>query len=151
MIRWWYNRHEDDEYVEVYEDVHQFLNNLILHCPEENFKMVRYYGFYSNKNRNLLEKVYELYGRKMKHKKHIRNMEERKKELKNKLNQLKYRTHMIQSYGRDPILCSCGTVMKYEETYDPFEGGTLNDRHYREKCINQSREMGRRSGHRNYD
>lgn len=41
MIRWWYNRHEDDQYVEVYQKVEDFLNDLILHCPEENFKMVR--------------------------------------------------------------------------------------------------------------
>lgn len=64
MIRWWYNRHEDEKYIEVYESV-------------ENFYMVRYYGFYSNRNKKLLEKVYELYG--IKKKKHIRNLKERKK------------------------------------------------------------------------
>ena len=47
IIKWWYNRHEDEEYVEVYEKVEDFINNLILHCPDENFKMVRYYGHYS--------------------------------------------------------------------------------------------------------
>lgn len=77
IIKWWYNRHEDEEYVEVYEKVEDFINNLILHCPDENFKMVRYYGFYSNKNKPLLEKVYELYG--IKKKKHIKNLKERKK------------------------------------------------------------------------
>ena len=66
IIKWWYNRHEDEEYVEVYEKVEDFINNLILHCPDENFKMVRYYGFHSNKNKPLLEKVYELYGIKKK-------------------------------------------------------------------------------------
>lgn len=77
IIKWWYNRHEDEEYVEVYEKVEDFINNLILHCPDENFKMIRYYGFYSNKNKPLLEKVYELYG--IKKKKHIKNLKERKK------------------------------------------------------------------------
>ena len=62
MIRWWYNRHEDEKYIEVYESAENFINNLILHCPDENFKMVRYYGFYSNRN-----------------KKYIRNLKERKK------------------------------------------------------------------------
>ena len=70
-------KYEDEEYVEVYEKVEDFINNLILHCPDENFKMVRYYGFYSNKNKLLLEKVYELYG--IKKKKHIKNLKERKK------------------------------------------------------------------------
>ncbi|MBS7124482.1 MAG: transposase [Coprobacillus sp.] len=48
--------------MEVYESAENFINNLILHCPDENFKMVRYYGFYSNRN-----------------KKYIRNLKERKK------------------------------------------------------------------------
>jgi len=139
MIRWWYNRHDDDQYVEVYEKVENFLNNLILHCPDENFKMVRYYGFYSNKNQPLLEKVYELYGRKLK--KRIKNIKQRKKEIKKKLLHFKYRTHMIESYQRDPILCTCGTLMTYEYTYDPFEGGTINDRQYREKCLNETRQL----------
>lgn len=139
MIRWWYNRHEDEKYVEVYEPVEQFLNNLILHCPDENFKMVRYYGFYSNKNKPLLEKIYALYG--IEKKKHIKNIKERKKELKRKLEHFKYRTHMIESYAKDPLLCTCGAIMKYEYTYDPFEGGTPNDRHYREGCLNECRRL----------
>ena len=77
MIRWWYNRHEDEKYIEVYENAENFINNLILHCLDENFKMIRYYGFYSNRNKKLLEKVYELY--EIKNKKHIRNLKERKK------------------------------------------------------------------------
>ena len=40
MIRWWYNRHEDEKYIEVYERAKNFINNLILHCLDENFKMV---------------------------------------------------------------------------------------------------------------
>ena len=39
--------------------------------------MVRYYGFYSNRNKKLLEKVYELYG--IKKKRRIKNLKERKK------------------------------------------------------------------------
>ena len=72
-----YNRHEDEKYIEVYESAKNFINNLILHCLDENFKMVRYYGFYSNRNKKLLEKIYELYG--IKKKKRIRNLKERKK------------------------------------------------------------------------
>ena len=94
IIKWWYNRHEDEEYVEVYEKVEDFINNLILHCPDENFKMVRYYRFYSDKNKPLLEKVYELYG--IKKKKHINQKSQRKKkDLKIKLDHLKSRSHMI--------------------------------------------------------
>lgn len=108
-----------------------------------------YYGFYSLKNRKLLEKVYKLYDRKIK--KHVKNIKQRKIELKNKLNKLKYRTHMIQSYERDPLLCSCGSPMKFEVSYNPFEGGTPNDRHYREKCLISSRNLARQSRRVYYD
>ena len=33
---------------------------------------------------------------------------------------------MIESFQKDPLLCSCGSLMKCEYTYDPFEGGTPN-------------------------
>ena len=90
-----------------------FINNLILHCPDENFKMIRYYGFYSNRNKKLLEKIYELYD--IKKKKRIRNLKE-KKDLKNKLDHLKYRTHIIESFQKNTLLCSCGNLMKCEYT-----------------------------------
>ncbi len=75
--------------------------------------MVRYYGFYSNRNKKLLEKIYELYD--IKKKKRIRNLKE-KKYLKNKLDHLKYRTHMIESFQKNTLLCSCGNLMKREYT-----------------------------------
>ena len=37
-----------------------FINNLILHCPDENFKMVRYYGFYSNRNKKYIRNLKEI-------------------------------------------------------------------------------------------
>ena len=43
----------------------------------DQLKWNNHYGFYSNKNKPLLEKVYELYG--IKKKKHIKNLKERKK------------------------------------------------------------------------
>ncbi|WP_187117137.1 transposase [Candidatus Stoquefichus massiliensis] len=61
--------------------VYNFLHHLILHCPEKNFKMTRYYGFYSNKSRPLLERIYELYGKKVKIRK-IKTSQERKKTSK---------------------------------------------------------------------
>lgn len=76
--------------------------------------MVRYYGFYSNRNKKLLEKVYELYG--IKKKKRIRNLKERKKNLKNKLDHIKYLTHMIESFQKNTLLCSCDNLMKCEYT-----------------------------------
>ena len=48
MIHWYYNRHEDDERIDVINQVEEFIKKVIKHCPNENFKMVRFYGFYAN-------------------------------------------------------------------------------------------------------
>lgn len=74
-IHWFYHIH-DDKRIDVHEHVYNFLNNLILHCPEENFKITRYYGFYSNKNMPLLEKIYEFYG-KVKKRRRIKTSKEK--------------------------------------------------------------------------
>ena len=42
--------------------------------------------------------------------------ERKKKDLKNKLDHLKYRTHMIESFQKNTLLCSCGNLMKCEYT-----------------------------------
>ena len=49
-VHWFYHRHEDDKRIDVIEPVTSFINNVVLHCPERNFKMVRYFGFYANKS-----------------------------------------------------------------------------------------------------
>lgn len=48
---------------------------------------------------------------------------------------------MIESYAKDPLLCTCGAMMKYDYTYDPFEGGKPNDRQYKEECLNSIRRL----------
>ena len=42
--------------------------------------------------------------------------ERKKKDLKNKLDHLKYRTHVIESFQKNTLLCSCGNLMKCEYT-----------------------------------
>lgn len=70
--------------------------------------------------------------------------EERKAIIKISQNKLHFRYNMIQSFQREPILCDCGEIMQYEETYDPLEGGKKNDRNYRERCIIESKYLSRR-------
>ena len=43
------------------------------------------------------------------------------KDLKNKLDHLKYRTHMIESLQKNTLLCSCGNLMKCEYIYDSWK------------------------------
>ena len=44
-----YDRHEDEKRVDVKLSALEFAKLLIVHIPDENFKMLRYYGLYSTK------------------------------------------------------------------------------------------------------
>ena len=66
--------------------------------------------------------------------------ETRTKALKNKLNKFKYRTHLIDSFNRDPIQCKCGAIMQYTYTYNPLDD-KRNDRTYRKRCIDEMYKM----------
>ena len=67
-VHWFYHRHEDDKRIDVIEPVTSFINNVVLHCPERNFKMVRYFGFYANKSLKTYDRMAELVGKKLKRK-----------------------------------------------------------------------------------
>ena len=67
-VHWFYHRHEDDKRIDVIEPVTSFINNVVLHCPERNFKMVRYFGFYANKSSKTYDRMAELVGKKLKRK-----------------------------------------------------------------------------------
>lgn len=47
MVTFHYNRHEDNAYVQETVPAINFINRLVQHIPEENFKMVRYAGVYA--------------------------------------------------------------------------------------------------------
>lgn len=47
-----YNRHEDNKYQQETISAMAFIKRLIVHIPNRNFKMIRYYGFYSSAGRN---------------------------------------------------------------------------------------------------
>ena len=43
------------------------------------------------------------------------------------MNKLRYRTHLIDSFNRDPLKCRCGHYMKYEYTYDRWREDTMTE------------------------
>ena len=47
-----YNRHEDDVYVQEKVPALEFIERLIQHIPDRNFKMVRYYGIYASRKQS---------------------------------------------------------------------------------------------------
>lgn len=63
-IEWFYHDHKDEVKHIVKEDSKSFIKKLLIHIPDENFRSVRYYGFYSNKAGEELDHVHELLGNK---------------------------------------------------------------------------------------
>ena len=136
-VSWFYNDHKDEKRHDVTDNVIDFINRLIIHIPDYHFLTTRYYGFYANASKKTLDKVHALLGIK-KNKDYSR--EKRTKALKNKLNKLKYRTHLIDSFNREPIQCKCKAIMQYTYTYNPFKD-KRNDRTYRKRCIDEMHKM----------
>lgn len=132
-IHWFYHRHEDNKRIDVTESVYSFLNKVLMHCPEKNFKMVRYFGFYSNKSIKTYNRMAELLSHKQKRIEELKNA--RRAVIEKRQKELHFRYNMIKSFQRDPLLCECGEIMEYKESYDPFGGDDKNDREYRDRKI----------------
>ena len=142
-VIWYYEDHKTSERIEVKELGRELLEKMIIHIPEKNFRMVRYYGFYHPKCQNLLDDIHRLLGTK---KKTYRNREERRRQLKQKLDQLKFRTQMADTYNKDIFKCDqCGNSFYYIYTYNPLEG-EVNDRRYRQDCIDEMRFLWKSRG-----
>lgn len=136
-VSWFYNSHYDEKRHNVTHDVRSFINKLIIHIPDDHFKMTRYYGFYANASQKKLDRIHQLWDQKVKDK----HTQKQRQQLKQKyLYKCRYRTMSIDSFNRDPLKCRCGNYMVYTTTYNPLEGGH-NDRAYREACINEMQAM----------
>ena len=137
-ITWYYEDHKTQERIEVKEFGIDLLRKMIIHIPDKHFRMVRYYGFYHPKCQELLDEVHKLLGSE---KKTYRNKEKRKEELKAKLDKLKFRTQMADTYNRDIFKCDeCGNSFYYVYTYNPLQG-VSNDRQYRKESIDEMRKL----------
>lgn len=136
-VEWFYDDHRTEERMIVKESGLDLLKKIIIHIPDTGFRMIRYYGFYNNKEQALLDKLHELLGRT---RKISRDRNERKRALRNKLNRLHFRTMCMDSYNRDILRCKCGAVLVYVDSYNPLDGRS-NDRYYRQECINEMREL----------
>ena len=82
-------------YILNIQDIYEFIKKLIVHIPEHQFKMIRYYGVYSSKGRKLIPNY------------------KKKKSLKS-LFPLKWKNLILQTFKFEPLLCPCGATMKYE-------------------------------------
>lgn len=103
MIHYYYEDHKTEERIEVEESVIELMKKLIIHIPDEQFKMIRYYGIYATCNHRKKPKVREM----------LKKAISKFKEI------LSYRRQLIQVFNTDPLLCCCGHYMEFVDYYIP--------------------------------
>lgn len=62
-VSWYYDDHTTNERITVNETGLDLVKKIIIHIPDKDFRMVRYYGFYNNKCIDTLDKVNKLLGK----------------------------------------------------------------------------------------
>ncbi|MBC7961113.1 MAG: transposase [Vallitaleaceae bacterium] len=105
FVTFFYDRHEDDQRVTEKLHVFEFFKRLIIHIPDEQFKMIRHYG---------------LYAKKYKHSSKLFLLETLEKKRFRK-NHSHWRARLLFSFGIDPLRCTCGHTMKL---LDIFHSGS---------------------------
>ena len=96
-----YQRHEDNKKVVETIPIFEFIQRLIIHIPDKNFKMLRYYGIYSKKS--------------IHHSKLIKKLSDNAIKVRKMLAHRQQRIEM--SFGYNPCVCSCGHKMIFIELY----------------------------------
>lgn len=100
-----YTPHGSDTLVTETLPVFDFMKRLIIHIPDRNFKMIRYYGFYSV--RNAKHKQYLLRAKRM-----------TSAMLKNlRCTYKSWRKRIQLSFNYDPLKCACGAYMELIEIF----------------------------------
>jgi hypothetical protein len=99
FVTFCYNRHEDNKYIEETLPVFDFIKKVIIHIPEKYFNMIRHYGLYA--------------------KSHCLRLMNKKipARLHRQLNLWFLR--IWQSFGYNPLKCTCGKIMKFSEFFFP--------------------------------
>jgi hypothetical protein len=118
-----YTRHEDNKVVIETVHAYEFIKKLIIHIPEKNFKMVRYFGLYSRRSKGKNN--------------FIKMIDEKILHLKKSLRKWEYR--ILASFGVDPCKCpNCNKTMRF---YDIVYGKYGSIREYlRNKIITETEE-----------
>ena len=97
-MTFFYNAHEDDSYHEITVSAEQFILMLLRHLIPEQFKIIRYYGFYRKKE-SACDKIRLL-------------ISEEKRKIRNQF--LRFEISILKSFRVSPLECpKCHTTMKY--------------------------------------
>lgn len=96
FVTFYYERHEDHQRVEEKVHVYDFIKRLIMHIPDYQFKMIRYYGIYAKKHK-FHDKIKLLLSKK------------KSKFLKSLT---KWKFSILLDFNRNPLSCPrCGCEM----------------------------------------
>ena len=102
FVTFWYQRHEDD--IIVIEKLHayEFIQRLIMHIPEPNFKYIRFYGAYHNSTKLNITMV--------------KLIDSDRVSFKRSCN--KWRNKILINFHVDPLICpNCHKEMVYYKSY----------------------------------
>lgn len=103
-----YTPHSSDTLVTETLPVFDFIKRLIIHIPDHNFKMIRYFGFYSVKN--------------AKHKQYLLRAKRMSPSMLENLRRTykSWRKRITHFFRYDPLKCTCGSFMERIEIFcDP--------------------------------
>lgn len=118
-----YTRHEDNKVVIETVHAYEFIKKLIIHIPEKNFKMVRYFGIYSRRTKG----------------KHnfIKMIENSILKLRRSLDKWQYR--ILATFGVSPCNCPvCNKRMRFYDIVYPKYGSMRN--YLKDKIIIDTRK-----------
>ena len=99
LVTFTYTPHGSDELVPETLSAFEFIKKLIIHIPDRNFKMIRYYGFYainSSKHQQYLHRIKRVDPCTLKKLRWIYRS---------------WRQRIKQSFLYDPVKCHCGSYM----------------------------------------
>ena len=119
FVTFHYNRHEDNQYISETIPAMDFIKRLIVHIPDENFKMIRYYGLYASGNEYYPELLPAI-----SHEKRLYMMSLQC-----------WRKRILISFGYDVLCCpNCGTEMILLDLYQNYQRIPFAEKYHRIFC-----------------
>lgn len=110
LVTFYYERHQDGQRITETISAIDFIKRLIIHIPDEQFKMVRYYGLYAKKHKHS-SKLFLL------------TPLSKKKFLEAHSD---WRMRILLAFGTDPLQCSCGSKMVLLDIFIPSKSPLLD-------------------------
>lgn len=103
-VTFWYQPHGETELHRETVPAHEFIKKIIIHIPEKNFHMLRYYGLYARKHIHDAKFIKYLPSHQVKARRFFK----------------RWAFRISKSFGYDPLKCTCGNFMEFVSLYFPF-------------------------------